>query len=966
MKELGNSKLALAVRLGLAMGAFVAAGSVFAQDAAGSNPESAKKLETVTVTGSRIRSVDVETAQPVITVTQADIQKTGLTNVGDILQNLTITGQPTFSKSAVLTSNTEEGGQYANLYNLGENRTLVLVNGKRWMTSLAGYTDLSTIPATLIDHIEILKDGASAIYGSDAIAGVINIILKDHFEGAAVSGQIGENEGNDGRQQAYSFTVGSTGAKSSIVFAATYNKTDPVWAKSRDITDYTYGPNHIEDGLSSTGPWGRFKAADPTTATVPGTYYLNHTGSWNGQGVGADSTQLSNYHSPANFPDDYYNPSQQMMAQLPTELKSIFTSGSYTFNDYVTFKATGMYSERDSSTQTAGYPLNSASQPTFPVYISGQSYYNPVPGQDEFFYRRIVEMPRVSDESAKSFHFDGSFEGAFEVGKYSWNWDVGFGYNKYDVDTTGTGNINLLHLQSALGPSFLNSAGVVQCGTQAAPIALSQCVPFNILGGPTASTPEALKYINALEQSSQQSLIKDYTANITGGLFEMPGDAGTFSFAAGVEHRGVSGYDYPDELASAGYTTDLAAGATVGRYNTNEAYLEFNIPVLKDLPGAKSLSFDVASRYSHYSSFGGTTNNKYSFQWMPFDDLMVRGTFAKGFRAPTLSDTFGGGSQTFDYYTDPCDATFGYTSNPTVAKACAAAGLSPTFRQTDNAGKPVTGPDSQGTTPFNTGAGNAYLQPEHSISRTAGFVYSPSYVQGLDFTLDYYHINITNVITAISADYVLQQCYIFSVQSYCNQFSRDANGQVVGLNRGNANLGSLDTAGYTFGVHYRLPEFSFGKFVVTLDSNYLSNYTTVSTAGAPPQDYAGTYGFPRVRANLGLDYTKGNWGATWGLRYYGAFRDECWSAPDIECNEPNYNGHSWPYGVGANRKGAIIYNDAQARYELPWKANIAFGIRNIFDKHPPTTYSVNNSSTGLLDPTLDLDRYFYLQYNQRF
>ena len=146
MKHLGNSKLSVAVRLGLAMGAFAVAGSAFAQDTTSTqaNPDSAKKLETITVTGSRIRGVDVETAQPVITLSQADLQKTGLTNVGDILQNLTITGQPTFSKAAVLTSNTEEGGQYVNLYSLGENRTLVLVNGKRWMTSLNGYTDVST------------------------------------------------------------------------------------------------------------------------------------------------------------------------------------------------------------------------------------------------------------------------------------------------------------------------------------------------------------------------------------------------------------------------------------------------------------------------------------------------------------------------------------------------------------------------------------------------------------------------------------------------------------------------------------------------------------------------------------------------------------------------------------------------------------------------------------------------------
>ncbi len=960
MKHFGNSKLSTAIRLGLALGAFAVAGEVYAQDTGGAqaSPESAKKLETVTVTGSRIRSVDVETAQPVITLTQADIQKTGLTNVGDILQNLTVSGQPTFSKSAVLLSNTEEGGQYVNLYNLGENRTLVLVNGKRWMTSLNGFTDVSTVPASLIERIEILKDGASSIYGSDAIAGVVNIILKDHFDGAAVSGSIGQNQGGDGRQQAYSFTVGSTGQKSSVVFSATYNKTDPVWAKSRDITRYTYGPDFPSAGYSGTGPWGRFSYDGDS-------YVLNHTGDPNHIGTGADSRNINNYHVGVED-NDYFNATNQMMDQLPTELKSIFTEGSYNFSDNVTFKATGMYAERNSSTQVAGYPLTSTSQPTFPVYLSGDSYYNPLPGNDLSFVRRTVEMPRVSNQSAKSLHFDGAFEGNFEFLDHPWNWDAGFGYDKYDVDTTNTGNLNLLNLKQALGPSFLNSEGVVQCGTAASPISLGQCVPFNILGGPSASTKQALNYIMAREQSSAQSIIKDFTANITGGLFEMP--AGTFSIAAGIEHRNNSGYDTPDELASAGYTTDLAAGPTRGSYTVNEAYVELGIPLLKDLPGAKSLALDIASRYSHYSNFGSTTNNKYSFTWSPFEDLMVRGTFAKGFRAPTLGDLFGGGSQTFDNYTDPCDAVYGTTGNGAVARNCAAAGLPSDFRQLNTANQPIKGPNNQSTTPFVTGAGNLYLQPEHSTTRTLGLVYSPHYVDGLDLTLDYYKIKITNVITAITANYVLDQCYQYSVQEFCSQFSRDANGQVVDLHEGNANLGWIQTAGYNLGVNYRLPQFSFGRFVFNMNVNYLDEWTQASTNDAPAINYAGQYGNPHWRANLGLDWTLGNWGANWGLRYYGAILDECFSDTE-HCNKPNYNSVNWAYGPGANRMGAVVFNDAQGRYQLPWKAQISVGIRNIFDKKPPMEIlaaELGYNSATALDPTLDLGRYFYVQYNQQF
>ncbi|MBA2079713.1 TonB-dependent receptor [Rhodanobacter sp. PCA2] len=970
-----KSKLAMAIVAAMAVGSV----SAYAQDTHGAAPSSqqrnqkaeqtpdtgnAKNLQAVTVTGSRIRGVDVETAQPVFTITQADIQKTGLTTVGDILQNITIAGAPTFSKSSVLLANTEQGGQYINLYNLGENRTLVLVNGKRWMTSLQGFTDLSTIPASLIDHIDVLKDGASAIYGSDAIAGVVNIILKDRYQGAEFNGSMGRNQQvGDGSQQAYSFTMGNTTDKSSLVFAATFNKTEPVWASSRRLTRFQYGPDFGMLGLSGTGPWGRFSNGGKT-------YVLNHTGSWDGQGVGADSRNLANYHGGVTT-DDRFDPTLQMMEQLPSQLKSIFTRGTYNITDNITFSATGMYAERNSSTQVAGYPFNSAAlveglNPM--VKLSGDSYYNPIPGTDLNVVRRTIELPRTSNESSKSLHFDAGFNGEFMVGQNPWDWDVGFDYNKYDVNTRLSGNLNLPNLQSALGPSFLNSAGVVQCGTAAAPIALSSCVPFDILGGPSASTAAALKYINALEQETMQSINKEFSANITGGLFDMPFNAGTFSFAAGIDHRDISGYNTPDSMAAQGYTTDLVSGPTSGGYSLNEAYVEFSAPVLKDLPGVKELSFDVASRYSHYSNFGSTTNNKFSLQYVPFDDLKVRATFAKGFRAPTISDLYGGGSQSFDHYTDPCDANpnIGFLSNTTVAKNCAAAGLSPTsFHQLDTAGQPVTIRDSQSTTPFWINTGNTALQPEHSITRTMGLVYSPHYVEGLNFTLDYYDILIRNVVTGISADYTLTQCYQYAVQAFCNQFGRDAQGQVVGLHEGTANLGWMKTSGYTFGMNYRLPQYSFGQFVVTLDANYLHEYTTESAPGAQAINYAGQWSYPRWRANLGVDWKLGNWGATWGLRYYGAFLDQCFDSTD-HCNMPNYNSVNWGYGTGADRIGAVVMNDIQGRYSLPWNASVAVGMRDMFNKHPPITFNVSNNSSTYLDPMLDLGRYIYVQYNQKF
>ncbi|WP_140719588.1 TonB-dependent receptor plug domain-containing protein [Pseudomonas sp. Hp2] len=950
-------------------------------------------LDRIEITGSRIRSVDVETAQPVFTVSSEDIKKSGLVSVGDILQNMSISGTQTFSKAAVLTSNPEQGGQYVNLYNLGENRTLVLVNGKRWTSSLAGYTDLSTIPSALIERIEVLKDGASAIYGSDAVAGVVNIILKKNFDGAEASVLYGQNGRGDGSKTQYSLTLGTVGDRSSLMFGASYTKEDPVWAKDRELTRYTYGTRHISSGLSATGPWGRFvDPRAPGTAGAgnylnddgeitdaangkwtPNQWVLNHTGSWDGVGVGADSRNFANYHNGVTT-NDRYNSIDQMMWNQGSTNKSVFASGSYNITDNITLNSTAMYSERESKRQIAGYPLSTDSQPNFPVYVDADSYYNPMPGNDLTFYRRITEIPRVTDNNVKNTHFDVSLEGAFDVGTHGWNWDVGFNYNKYDVTQVSTGNINLLALQKALGPSFMNSQGVVQCGTPDNPITygtnigLGQCVPFNILGGPSASTADVMKYIGTLGQATQRSESKIWTANITGGLFDMPWEAGELSFAAGVEHRSVEGYDYPDQASSNGFTTDLAAQPTTGRYQTNEAYLEFMIPVLKDVPFAKELSFDVAGRYSNYDRFGNTTNTKYSFTWKPIEDLLVRGTYGKGFRAPTLDDTFGGGSQSFDTYLDPCDAVYGSRNNPVVAARCAADGLAGNFRQTDNAGVPVDGPSgTQGIAPFQAGVGNSELEPEYSRTRTLGFVYSPSYVQGLDVSLDWYRISISNVITPISADYVLDQCYTGANTDYCNQFTRNENGQVITLQRGNVNLGKRETEGYNFGVNYRLPELGIGQFVVNLDANYLVNYRIQSDAGAAWEDYAGYWNFPRVRGTLGVNWSKGDLSASWDLRYYGGFRDYCWDT-DVECNEPGYmtSNPGWGGGQGANKKGSINFQDVSVSWNAPWNGSVTVGVRNIWDKEPPITYSVTNASTALLDPMLDYDRYFFMQYTQRF
>jgi iron complex outermembrane receptor protein len=975
-----RTKIAMAVAVALqAMTALAQA-----QTTESAAPASTARVE---ITGSRIRQVDLETAQPVQVMTQEQIQKTGLVTVGDIINNLSAAGTPAFSKGATLTSNREQGGQYINMRNLGSNRLLVLVNGKRWTQTVAGYTDMSTIPSSMIERIEVLKDGASAIYGSDAIAGVVNIILRKTMQGGQASAYVGQNEKGDGKTKDFSITYGAGDDKANMMFGLTHSDQGAVWAKDRAITAYSFGPNHINANFGA-GPWGRIRQINATNGQATGfNKYLNHTGSYEGDGTGSSSRNSANYHdyapAPANAPvdADTYNSTSQMMYTSPTRLTSIFTKGSIALPYDMRFSTTAMYADRMSSRQVAGYPVNSLTQLKFPVYIDKDSYFNPYgnkapgvaagAGQDLFFYRRTIEVPRVTENENRTLHIDAVLEGDFSVLGKAWNWNVGYNHSAISGTTLQTGNLNLINLKKAVGPSFLNGQGVVQCGTAASPIPLSQCVPYDILGGPSATTPEALNYVMSVGQGTYGSTLNSATADITGELFNLP--AGAVGMAAGLEHRTVKGYDRPGQFEQSGYSTDLAANTTVGKYTVREAYLEFNVPLLKNVPLAELLSVDIASRYSDYSNFGNTTNSKASFMWKPIKDLLARGTYAQGFRAPTVGDTFGGGSQSYDSYLDACDSVNGEAAKtPAVKARCTAAGVPVTFRQVNQAGTAVGASGAQSPTPFNSGAGNASLQPESATTKTLGLVYSPSFVNGFTVSVDYFDIRVKNRISAISAAYVINQCYVSGNQTFCDKITRDPlSGQITNLSRGNLNLGELNTKGYDLAFAYRLPRTSFGLFNIRSESTYVDSYRSKSSATADWTEYAGEFGINHVKSNLTLDWNLGNWSATLTSRYYSSVKTHCWSntaTSVVECSNPN-TPVSW--GTGYNRLGAMVYSDLSVGYNLPWKAKLLAGANNVFNRKPIVVYDASstyggNSSSSAVDPERPIDRLFYVRYNQSF
>ncbi|MFC4528493.1 TonB-dependent receptor [Dyella halodurans] len=941
--------------------------SVAAQDAAAAQTDqsSAKSLETVTVTGSRIRSVDVETSQPIFTMDRAAIQATGLTNVSDILARMPSAGTPDITPQDTLSSGTDVGGQYVNIRNLGSQRTLVLVNGRRWSTSLSGLTDLSTIPVSMIERIEVLKDGASSIYGSDAIGGVVNIITKEKFDGAEANVYYGQNGEGDGQTQNYNFTWGHSTEKNSIIAGIAYQNTDPMWNDSRSETTYAQGPRHPDAGWSGTGPYGRI--IDPNTGAQ---YVINHGAT--------DSSNLANYHPfDGSSNADLYNSQKDMTFRAGSKLKNLFLQDRYKLTDNITLHGMASYSTRDTSSQLAGYPFSTG---TTGVEISGDNAYNPFPGQDLSFYRRTAEMPRVTWNNSRLAHIDLGVEGYFQFLGHDWNWDAGYTYSQNKIRVRSTGNIYLPNATAALGPTTTID-GQLACASAADRAA--GCVPWNILAGPGATPQSVWNYVNHVGTDRQTSSTDDYTANVSGGLFDLPG--GTVSLAVGVEHRGEKGNFRPDAADSAGLTTNLASAPTSGAYNTNEAYVELDVPLLRDLPGAQEFGINVASRYSHYSNFGSTTNNKYSFRYRPFADLLVRGTWAEGFRAPTIDDLYGGTGQSFETFLDPCDSKFGAAaSNAAVAQRCAASGVPAGYRQVNSTtGAPITNNNGSQTPVAFLSGSNPNLQPEQSITRTLGLVYSPHQVEGLDFTVDYYNIYVKNIISSVDAQSILNYCYVQNDPSFCSRFTRSASadastglavGSVNNLNESLANLGTLKTEGYDIGIHYRLPETAIGTFRIASDSTYLTKYETVSGPGAIPVTPVGFMngedGLYRLRSNLQVDWNYKQFGASWTVRYYSGLKDSCYSNDPndlIECSSPNYTNPWWgTYGM--SQKGSVAFNDAQFRYTAPWKGTFTVGVNNIFNKKGPFYYSVTTTGTGSApyNPAFDIDRYWYVSYNQKF
>ncbi|HDS1146336.1 MULTISPECIES: TonB-dependent receptor domain-containing protein [Stenotrophomonas] len=937
--------------LSLAVGTALAAAWAPAAHAQTDGDKTPKNLDRIQVTGSAIRSVDIETQQPIIAITRSMIEHQGFTTIADLLQNLTSTGAPAISRARALASGENVGGYYADIRNLGATRTLVLVNGKRLGATTGGLQDLSQIPMSAVERIDVLKDGASALYGSDAIAGVVNIITRKDYDGLEVSVQHGQFSQGDGKDSTFSLVTGARGERGGYTLALEYQKSDPVFARDRSFSKHGgAGPGYPGadwSNISQNGSW-----------CAPALYRCN-----TGDAVFKTLNRGGNPKNPNDYhpitPAEFANGNEQMLLQTGIERRSLFLSTDYALTDQIKFSTDIGYNERVTDQQIAGYPYQSTK---FGTPLSAASVFNPV-GRNVEFNRRLWELPRTTESKLKSLRIAPSLSGYFELATKTYDWEVGALFNRNEVTKTGRGDMSLIASRQALGASYLDANGVARCGTAASPVsgclAWNPLLPFGVAGAGSLSDPELQRFLFPTFTDTGITKTRSYFANISGPVIDLP--AGELSVALGYQYRKEEGRFVPDAFAQSRQSTALGASTTAGDYSLNEFFAEVNVPVLRDLPFAKELTVNLATRYSDYSNFGSTTNSKASFAWRPIEELMVRGTFAEGFRAPSISDLYGGLGTSFETYVDPCGT--GATNSVNGNAACNAAGVPLGYQQLNQSLKPCASYPCATPDEFTTGS-NPKLRPEESKSRTVGVVWSPRWVDGLDINLDWYSYKITNMIIQDSVDRILRDCYVLGNAPRCGSIKRAGDGHITSMFYGLANLGAMETEGWDLGIRYRLPEFSFGRFTLDLQNSYVSRYDEQNQNSAGETIMMGRIGQPgifRLRSNLGVNWQLGNFTTQYTLRYYSGMVESC--VPNRPCTLPDRYAYGEP--DAQRRVGGNAFHDIQVSYKLPWNGTVALGSNNVFNHQGPIMFSKPSSSFPYYGG-FDIGRTVYVKYSQRF
>ncbi|MEO6255400.1 MAG: TonB-dependent receptor [Sphingomicrobium sp.] len=891
--------------------------------------------DEIVVTGSRIRRDPLAQDSPIVFVDQDDIAKTGLNSINDVLQRLPSSGggfNSKFNNSGNLGNPPDGGGVGAgaaeiDLRYLGSRRVLVLVDGLRYVngasaSGVPGSTDLNSIPESAIERVEVLQDGASAIYGSDAIAGVVNIITKRRQKGFVASAQLGSYlEEGDGFSQNYQLSWGNGGdGPTQFVVGGNYVKQNSVSAGDRSISAFPapYSNTCVDGGCSSFLPNGRYIVfGQDLTLIAPVT--------------GRPSV-------PADFrdfvsPDDRFNFAPFNFMQIPLERFGGFASVHHELSDSINISGKIIANRRKSNNMAAPLPFGigvaAGITPVLDsIVVDATNPFNPF-GVDldstntDLIYRRFVEGgPRRFNQTVDTYYGVLSLDGRFGVGGRDWFWDVNANYGRNKAKQTMYGNINSDHLRTALGP-------VDQC--------TGACVPFNLFGGIGSITQAMIDYVGFVQHDSSEQTTWDFTGNVSGSILDLPG--GPLGVAGGVEYRKLKGRFDPDPVVAAGFSSDIPALPTKGSYSVKEAYAEINAPIVSGEPFLELLEFNGAVRFSDYSSSGSTTTFKGGINYKPIRDLRLRGSFAEGFRAPSIGELFGTASRFDQTLSDPCSndsaAPRNFLNDAAVKANCIAAGV------------PADGSYEQVNPQISVlVGGNENLLPETSRSWVFGGVYSPSVVPGLSIEVNHYNIKLKGAVQTVDAAVTLDQCVVQGDAGACALVTRAGAGQLTQVQGLLQNIAGIETEGVDLNIAYRFPAFPIGQFNFTWNNTFLSKYSVIvpTTNGELVIDREGTeqgspsQAFPKYKSIGILDWDRGPIGATLTGRYISSL---------VESD--------------GNHMKARLYSDFQLRWTPPFyedRFGVALGVNNFMNVKAPGCFTcdINNFDPSAYDLP---GRYFY-------
>ena len=954
-----------------AMASFALASStVFAQD---SSDEESSTLERVQVTGSRLVRLDVEGANPVTVLDRDDIKRTGVTDLGELIQDLPMmSGSPTSSQQ----NNGGNGRVAVDLRGLGTNRTLVLINGDRLP---ALFNDFSTIPTVMVERIEILKDGASAIYGADAVAGVVNIITRRDFQGAEFQAQYGQSFDLKGPNSSLSFITGGNSDRGNFVVGAEYVRQEEVFLAAYDqkylkasVTVYDpvgfheYGfsgdsrtdlnGNGINEWAtfgSSRIPYGRFDLSN----AIPGA--TSWTVCQNSATGGASVSDYGPRSGPDACGDATYDFAPVNYMQTPYERSSFFSQADYELFDNVTATLETRFANRRSQQILASQPYDSRFDPGYGdiepgVAISKDNYYNPFGVDIKQWRRRFIETGgRVFDQNVDQWQIVAGLEG--EISE-SWTWDLSYNYGRVRNSSTDYGQFAGGNLANALGPSFMDADGNIVCGVPGNVI--PGCVSLNAFTNPDTNpiTQDMLDYfavpLNDLVTNTRQ--ITDF--NVVGNAYELP--AGPLGVAVGFERRSENYVFIPDSGKTLGIVTGNTGQGTDGAYNVDSFYGELNIPILAGVTGAELLEIGVSARYDDFSLFDASTTWQGAFRWKPVNSLLLRATAGTVYREPNISELFAGVGDSFPNASDPCSNNGG---NP----GC------------ENVPVGYTQGDAQVASRI---GGNINITPEEGDTVTAGLAWSPEFASGLTMTLDWWKIQIDDSINTPSANVVLAGCFSGAVPAFCDNIERfgpetsnygDLKSVLTLVQKvGPESAEGIDwQVGYNWDTEIGLWDFMwYGSYNISrkelvlkdpdgdgVDQAYLGEVAGLFEH----RSLGGTKAFPEWRWRFDTDWSLGDWGVSLSVEFIDGV---------TECGSPTqaYTGVYCPddseivslapedtvYGLPPietawiNTTDDVYYFDLVGNYTVPgWGTEISMGIVNLTDEPLPFINQGFNATT---------------------